>query len=249
MSARVLIGVASLGLLLALVAVLMLGAAPLVYRTGLQPLPVSFLLLRNGVYVAGGAAVLSLIALIGWRQYGRALRRLVPVALVVSAVVGVVPFTFFNPRNPPPPIHDITTDTTNPPSFAAVLPLRAAANASNRAEYAPADAEVQRLAYPDIAPVTSRLEPPQAFARALDAARAMGWTVVAQDPAAGLIEASDTTFWFGFTDDVVIRVAVAPDGGGSRIDVRSLSRIGRGDVGANAKRIRAYTGKLNQGLR
>jgi uncharacterized protein (DUF1499 family) len=95
--------------------------------------------------------------------------------------------------------------------------------------------------------VTTQLPPAQAFPRALAAARAMGWTMVAQDSSAGTIEASDTTFWFGFTDDVVIRVAA--DGDGSRIDVRSLSRIGRSDVGANARRIRAYEAKLKDALR
>jgi len=80
--------------------------------------------------------------------------------------------------------------------------------------------------------------PADAFKRALQAARDMGWEVVAADAAAGRIEATDTTFWFGFKDDVVIRVEA--DGTGSRVDVRSVSRVGVGDVGANAKRIRAY---------
>jgi uncharacterized protein (DUF1499 family) len=66
--------------------------------------------------------------------------------------------------------------------------------------------------------------------------------VVASDPAAGRIEANETTRWFRFTDDVVIRVA--PDGAGSRVDVRSVSRVGRSDFGVNAGRIRAYTAAL-----
>ncbi|GIL40932.1 DUF1499 domain-containing protein [Roseiterribacter gracilis] len=243
---RILAIVATLGLVAALVALLMLGGAPLVYRTGMQPLPVSFLLLRNGVYVAGAAALLSLIGLIGIRRYGPTLRRLVPIAFVVSLAIGVVPFTFFNPRNPPPPIHDITTDMDNPPVFVAVLPLREAAKAANPVAYNPDDAKVQKAAYADIVPMVTKLPPAEAFNRAASAARAMGWTMVAQDSGDGRIEASDTTFWFGFTDDVVIRVT-AQDGG-SRIDIRSLSRIGRGDVGANAKRIRAYEAKLKDAL-
>ncbi len=175
------------------------------------------------------------------------MRRLLPVALVLSAAIGTVPFTFFNPRNPPPPIHDITTDMDNPPAFAAVLPLREAAKASNSVEYPSKTAAVQKQAYADIQPVTTRMPPAQAYVRALAAARAMGWTMVAQDSATGVIEASDRTFWFGFTDDVVIRVAAADDG--SRIDIRSLSRIGGSDVGANAKRIRSYEAKLNDALR
>ncbi len=72
----------------------------------------------------------------------------------------------------------------------------------------------------------------------------MGWTVVAADAEAGRIEASDRTRWFGFTDDIVVRVT--PDGAGSRIDVRSSSRIGTGDFGTNAARVRAYIAMLRQ---
>jgi uncharacterized protein (DUF1499 family) len=73
-----------------------------------------------------------------------------------------------------------------------------------------------------------------------------GWTVVASDPASGRIEANDTSRWFRFTDDVVIRVA--PDGAGSRVDVRSESRQGRSDFGVNAKRVRAYLAALRSRL-
>ncbi len=71
-----------------------------------------------------------------------------------------------------------------------------------------------------------------------------GWTIVASDPATGRIEASQTSRWFGFTDDIVIRVAA--HGTGSRIDMRSLSRQGRSDFGVNAARIRAYMRALKQ---
>jgi uncharacterized protein (DUF1499 family) len=70
----------------------------------------------------------------------------------------------------------------------------------------------------------------------------MGWEIVAADPAAGRIEATATTLWFGFKDDIVVRVSAAEQG--SRIDVRSVSRVGRSDVGTNAKRIREYLAKL-----
>ena len=82
------------------------------------------------------------------------------------------------------------------------------------------------------------MPPDAAFERALSAVHALGWELVADDTGAGRIEATDTTFWYGFKDDVVVRIR--PDGGGSRIDVRSKSRVGRSDVGANAARIRAY---------
>ena len=70
----------------------------------------------------------------------------------------------------------------------------------------------------------------------------MGWEIVSSDPAGGRIEATDTTFWFGFKDDVVVRVVSQPNG--SRIDVRSVSRVGIGDLGANAARIRSYLAAL-----
>jgi uncharacterized protein (DUF1499 family) len=87
--------------------------------------------------------------------------------------------------------------------------------------------------------------PGRAFDRAVAAAKAMGWDIVASDPAGGRIEATDTTFWFGFKDDVVVRVTPQP--AGSRVDVRSLSRVGGGDLGANAARIRAFLAAVKAG--
>jgi uncharacterized protein (DUF1499 family) len=119
----------------------------------------------------------------------------------------------------------------------AVLAQRA--GAANPAEYGGADvAAQQRTAYPDIRPVTLSDPPARAFERALAAARGEGWEIVAAVPAEGRIEATDTTRWFGFKDDVVVRVK--PEGSGSRVDVRSLSRVGKSDVGKNASRIREY---------
>jgi uncharacterized protein (DUF1499 family) len=71
----------------------------------------------------------------------------------------------------------------------------------------------------------------------------MGWEIAEADAAAGRIEATDTTFWFGFKDDVVIRIRPAEDGG-SIVDIRSKSRVGMSDVGANAARIRAFRDRL-----
>ena len=87
--------------------------------------------------------------------------------------------------------------------------------------------------------------PGAAFARALASARAMGWTLVAADSAAGRIEAIATTRWFGFKDDVVVRIE--PDPAGSRVDVRSVSRVGGSDVGTNARRIRKFLGEMQEG--
>jgi uncharacterized protein (DUF1499 family) len=178
------------------------------------------------------AAVLSLIALI---LGGR--RGLAALALAASLAAFLPPFLFRRSAQSVPPIHDVTTDTENPPPFVAVLERRE--GAANPAEYGgPEIAAQQRKGYPDLHPVTLADPPPRAFERALEAARGQGWEIVAAVPAEGRIEATDTTRWFGFKDDVVVRVK--PEGTGSRVDVRSLSRVGRSDVGKNASRIRAY---------
>ncbi len=89
------------------------------------------------------------------------------------------------------------------------------------------------------------MPPADAYRQAFDLVRARGWEVVAADEAGRRIEATDTTYWFGFKDDVAIRVSAMPDGM-SRVDVRSVSRVGRSDVGTNAKRIREFLANLNK---
>jgi uncharacterized protein (DUF1499 family) len=143
-----------------------------------------------------------------------------------------------------PPIHDITTDTANPPKFVALQAERDVMHAPNKTDYDPAVAELQKKAFPDLAPKVLALPASEAFNRALNAAKAMGWRIVAVKPSEGRIEATDTTFWSGFIDDVVIRVM--PEGDKrSRIDARSESRVGGGDAGANGLRIRKYLAKLS----
>ena len=72
----------------------------------------------------------------------------------------------------------------------------------------------------------------------------MGWEIVGSNAEEGRIEATDTTLWFGFKDDVVVRIQ--PRGDESLVDVRSLSRVGKSDVGTNAQRIRAYLRKFDE---
>jgi hypothetical protein len=228
------------------VSVLLLLAAPLGYRSGAVPLRFALLtLLAWGVYLAIGAAVVSLIGLIITLARAKEKRRgllLGAASLVVALALIAVPARF-RMGTPPPPIHDITTDTQDPPQYVAVLPLRA--DAPNTTEYGGERVAVQqREAYPDLQSAMLNVPVSQAFERALATAREMGWEIVAADAAAGRIEATDTTFWFGFKDDVVIRIR--PSNGGSRVDVRSLSRVGVGDAGTNAKRIRAFLDVLTK---
>jgi uncharacterized protein (DUF1499 family) len=232
--------VVMLGAGLALASALVLLAGPLGYRAGILPLRLALqTFLRWGTYGALAAAVVSLAGLVLTLRRPRDARRgilLAVISLLAALVLSGIPARFrLGP--PKPPIHDITTDTQEPPEYVAVLPLRA--NAPNSTVYGGEQvAAQQRRAYQDLRPVVLNVPPPDAFERALETVREMGWDLVAADAAAGRIEATDTTFWFGFKDDVVIRVRQA--NGGSRVDVRSLSRVGVGDAGTNAERIRAY---------
>jgi uncharacterized protein (DUF1499 family) len=232
--------VVMLGAGLAVASALVLLAGPVGYRLGILPLRVALLtLLRWGAYGGIAAAVVSLIGLVVTLARPKEVRRGILLA-AISLLAGVVLIGIpgrFRLGPPKPPIHDITTDTQDPPEYVAVLPLRV--NAPNTTVYGGEKiAARQREAYPDLQPLMLNIPPPQAFERARATVREMGWDLVGADAVAGRIEATDTTFWFGFKDDVAIRVR--PADGGSRVDVRSLSRVGGGDAGTNAKRIRAY---------
>ena len=159
-------------------------------------------------------------------------------ALIGGGLIAYVPWHYDQIRQTVPPIHDITTDPDNPPPFVAVVPLRQGEGINSVAYEGAKVAEQQRQAYPDVVPLTIGLAPDVAFARALDTAQRMGWTVVALDKAAGRIEASQRSRWMGFTDDIIVRVT--PASSGSRIDLRSSSRYGRSDFGVNAARISDY---------
>jgi len=163
-------------------------------------------------------------------------------AFAVGGLIAYVPWHYDRIRRAVPPIHDVTTDPDNPPAFVAVVRLREAAGPDRVAYEGAKIAKLQQQAYPDIVPLTLALPPPRAFASAVDTAKRLGWTIDAADDAAGRIEASDRSRWFGFTDDIVIRVT--PSGEGSRIDVRSASRVGRSDIGVNAARVESYLSAL-----
>ena len=141
-------------------------------------------------------------------------------------------------------IHDITTDMLNPPAFVALLETRR--KCPNGADYGGPDvAAAQRKAYPDIKTQDLSFPSDVAFQKALAAARKMKWEIVDADPAGGRIEAVATTFLFRFKDDVVIRIT--PAGAASRLDIRSASRVGKSDLGANARRIRRFFLLIFQG--
>jgi uncharacterized protein (DUF1499 family) len=225
-----------LALALAGLSLVLLVAGPVGSRIGLWEFPFGFQLLRWGAWAGIAAVLVGLIAGFLTRRW-----LAVAVVVVVALLAAAIPMMWLQRARSVPPIHDITTDTQNPPAFVAIAPLRA--DAPNPIGYEGEEvASQQRQAYPDVRPLHLEVPPDAAFARVRDAAEAMGWDIVDADTADGRLEASDTTFWFGFTDDIVVRVTA--EDAGSRVDVRSKSRVGRSDVGTNARRIRAYLSRL-----
>jgi uncharacterized protein (DUF1499 family) len=238
--------VAGAGFGLSALSALLLLFSPLGYRAGLADLGVAFSMLRWGAYLGVAAAVvcgLALALLMLWPHGSRRAFPLAAAGLVLGVAAYGYPALLLAQARTVPPIHDITTDVTDPPAFEALGSARA--SAPNKAEYAGEEvARQQRDAYPDVRPVTLAVPPDMAFDRALTAANDLGWEVAHADERAGRIEATDTTFWFGFKDDVVIRVRESEQG--SVVDVRSMSRVGQSDLGANAKRIRAFVARLER---
>jgi uncharacterized protein (DUF1499 family) len=231
------LALAALGLaaLVAVVAVL----AGFGSRWGLWHFRTGFTLLRWAAYGGLAAIVLGAAAMFrarpGGPRHGFAIAFL---AVVLGLLTVGIPWQARRAGAGAPPIHDITTDTENPPDFVAVAPLRV--DDPNPVDYEGADvARQQRGAYPDIRPLILDLPADQAFDRALDAVIARGWELVDAVRAEGRIEATDRTFWFGFRDDVVVRLTPL-DANRTVVDVRSKSRVGRGDLGTNARRVRQY---------
>jgi uncharacterized protein (DUF1499 family) len=212
-------------------------------RLGWWDFPAGFKILNWAAYFGIAGMALSLWgAILNRPGSGRRGFLLALTGIILGALAFGVPGNWYRIAKRVPMIHDITTDTENPPVFVAVLPLRK--DAPNPAEYGgPEIAAKQRAAYPDIRPIEVGISPEKAYENALAAARQMGWKIVDGNLQEGRIEATATTRWFGFKDDVVIRIAPNADKG-SRLDIRSVSRVGISDVGTNACRIRAFLKKF-----
>lgn len=193
---------------------------------------------KDSAFLGGAGLLLSAVSL-GWalavkKNAGR-------IKASIGLVLGVLAVGFYlvwlYQAHSVPPIHDITTDFNNPPAFDFVLHLRK--GSLNSPEYGgPPVAEQQQKAYPDIQPLSLNIAPDKAWEACLKSAQKLGWEIVLMDEAHCRIEATDRTFWFGFKDDIVVRVT--PMGNGSRVDMRSESRVGQNDMGTNAKRIRRF---------
>ena len=227
---------------LTVVALAVLGIAGPAYRAGV-PLQTAYSIVLWSSHAAGAVALVAIVlAVLAYRA--RAWQRLA--VAVVAAVIGltgfVIGFDISSRSMHSPAIHDVTTDLENPPTFTAVAKLRA--DAPNTLDRTPLMADLQRQHYTDLAPVTVSTRPDQTFDRALAVAQAQGWEIVTADKASGRIEATETTRWFGFVDDIVVRLTSW--GAGTRVDVRSVSRAERGDAGRNADRIRRFLSELQR---
>ena len=240
---RIAIFAGALGFWLSIAGVVGIALSPLGFRLGLWDFAVA---LRTVLKFATFAALAGLVLCIVGLLFAKLAKSSVPVGravagLIISGLFAGYVIAQFSKVQSLPYIHDITTDTTNPPTFVALADARKAA--ANGLDYKGAEiAEKQKQAYPELVPMTSRLSPAELFVKAEAAARAAGWDIAAADVQAGRIEATATSLIYGFKDDIAIRITTTA--AGSQLDMRSMSRVGQSDVGVNAKRIREFIAGL-----
>ncbi|MDQ3143760.1 MAG: DUF1499 domain-containing protein [Pseudomonadota bacterium] len=237
------------GLAAALIAAAGRGADAWTFGTG-------FAILRYAFYAAVAGGLLAIVAFFVARSGGERTGRLNLIALVIAAAFGVYLMNQVATAKSVPAIHDATTDLSDVPMF-ETLEVRAD-NLENvpddgRAELAALDPTsrwkaIHREAYGDLRSLRLPLSVAEATRRAEALARDRGWEVARVDPRAGIVEATATTLFFRFKDDVAVRVRPDPKRpGGSVVDMRSISRVGGSDVGVNAARIKAFLADLQAG--
>jgi uncharacterized protein (DUF1499 family) len=197
------------------------------------------------VYAGAGVAVIAVLAAFSAILNRRTGAGAVSVLTLIGALLVVwVPYSNRVALQASPRLSDITTDMRNPPLFEKTKLLRRATKARNTLDYDEEKAEVQRKHYPDIKPVILPVPPGEAFERCLAAVKRFGWTIVTADKLIGKIEAHETSLFFGFVDDVSIRILT--EGSGSRVDIRSSSRVGRRDAAKNANRVRRLISAISE---
>lgn len=235
--------VAGIGVALGVIAGLVTLLAGPWYQLGWVDVGTAFTMIEYGAWIGLAAAVCGfavILAALVARNRTRALTGLV--ALVFGLGAASAHLSIQHRSDTAPPIHDITTDTDDVPGFVALVEARE--EAPNAVDH-PGDEVItqQREAYPDIESRRYGASMDAVFDAAEEAARVMQWRIEAADRDDGRIEAVATTMWFGFQDDVVVRLREDDDA--VTVDVRSASRMGRGDLGTNAERIREYLAALD----
>ena len=215
------------------------------YRLELWHFRTGFTIMRWAFWFAAGAAAICLIGLIIARARPPRILAAGLIGILVGGLTTYVPWSYKKTVDSLPYIHDITTDLNNPPAFEAVKGLRK--EGDHPVAYdGPEVAALQQKAYPDLMPLTMPVAKDKVFQAAETALRAMKLDIVEANAAQGRIEATDTSLLFGFKDDMVVRIV--GEGAGTKIDVRSKSRVGRSDVGQNARRIRTFLRELQATL-
>ena len=234
------------GVAVALVAALGTGAGAWSFGGGLGAL-------RYALFAAIAGGLLAIIALIMSRRSGARTGRMNLFALAVSLLFTAYLGNQIATARSVPAIHDVTTDLTDLPRFATltVRPDNLANIPDNdRPELAAMDPEsrwkaLHREAYGDLRPLRLAASPAATTRRIEQLARDRGWALAKVDAEAGTVEATATSLFFRFKDDVVFRIRPDPaQPGGSIVDMRSVSRVGTSDVGVNAARIRSFLADL-----
>ena len=230
-------------MLSAVIMMIILATGPMGYKFNLVPLMPSLVSLLIALVGSMIVFIVSLIYLFIASKNQLTKNRNM---LLGSLAICVLPMIVVGPQiikaRSVPPIHDITTDAENLPTFQAIVKHRV--HSPNSLEYGSKELPATKLialqleAYPNVKPLETDLGVEEAVSRAETVLESQGLKIVSADVENGLVEATATTFWFGFKDDVVVRVVAS--GTGSRIDLRSVSRVGQSDIGANAARIEKF---------
>ncbi len=237
--------IAAVGLVVAVLCGLAAVFSGIGYRLDLWHFRTGFTILQGAFYGALAAALISLAGLIVGRAAKPGVLFIGLLGVLIGLVTAYLPWSYKHLVNSLPYIHDITTDVQSPPEFVAAAKLRK--EGDHPVAYdGPEVAAKQQEAYPDLVPFVTKTPKAQVFEAARAALSAMGLEITDANPGEGRIEAVATTLLYGFKDDVVVRIQDTPEG--TRVDVRSKSRVGRSDLGVNAKRIRAFLQKLKVAL-
>jgi len=218
--------------------------AVIAYRLNLWEMGTSFKIIQYTGY--GSIVVLAITLIVGIfafiKKYKPIAERSACIAVLLAVpVIGLA--LQASKAKSLPFLHQVTTDTVNLPQFNSIVALRGEGSnplAYNSEKLAP----LQLQAYPELKPIISELTFEQAFSKAIQTAKALDWEIVAQQPEQGSIEAVDTTLLWGFKDDIAIRIIATNTG--SKIDLRSISRIGGTDLGANADRVKNFIKMFNE---
>ncbi len=238
-------GLASILFYLTLIATALFILSGYGYQWGIWGLGTGFTLLRYGVYAAIGLLAIQTVFLFLIKEAGIKIKSMILVGFLLSMSVTATGLYWQYKAQSVPPIHDITTDLDNPPEFVAMVRLRQ--NAPNPPDYAGEEsATAQREAYPHIQPLMLNTPKEEVIDEIVNLLAGRGWKMVAINRQEGRVEATEKLAWFGFKDDVVLRITETDDG--SRVDMRSKSRIGRSDIGVNAERIDSFLNDLGNRL-